>query len=141
MTNFDTKCNLAQVLSVHPDYLLQTEILNYMQTKWFNLTENGWHDVLASMLADQQYELVTEKLDQMTNQGMQIQSWLYDLIIYKFVEIGELDDTLRLLKQRVGDGESNISAQLWFHLLDSSTRALHVRNSEVYYWQTLTLFT
>jgi hypothetical protein len=111
-----------------------------MQSKWFNLTENGWHDVLASMLTDQQYELVTEKLDQMTNQGMQIQSWLYDLIMYKFVEIGELDDSLRLLKQRVGDGESNISAQLWFHLLDSATRALHVRNTEAYHWHTLTLF-
>jgi hypothetical protein len=117
---------------VHPDYLLQTDILNYMQSKWFNLTENGWHDVLASTLRDHQFEMVTEKLDRMRNQGMQIQSWLYDLTMYKLAEIGELDDVFRLLKQRIGDSESNISAQLWYYMLDVGSRALHVRNMMTY---------
>jgi hypothetical protein len=97
-----------------------------MQSKWFNLTENGWHDVLTMMLRDNQFEMVLERLDQMRNQGMQIQPWLYDLTMYKFAAIGELDEVVRLLKQRIGDGESNISAQLWYHLLDVGSRALHV---------------
>jgi hypothetical protein len=117
---------ILQVLSVHPDYLLQTEILNYMQSKWFNLTENGWHDVLTMMLRDHQFEMVIEKLDRMRNQGMQIQPWLYDLTMYNFAAIAQLDEVVRLLKQRIGDGESNISAQLWYHLLDVGSRALHV---------------
>lgn len=96
-----------------------------MQTKWFNLTENGWHDVIAMMLRDHQFEIVVEKLDRMRSQGMRIQPWLYDLAMYKLADIGELDEVLRLLKQRTADGESNISAQLWCYLLDVGSRALH----------------
>lgn len=125
----NSNCTSIQVLSVHPDYLLQTEILNYMQSKWFNLTENGWHDVITMMLRDHQFEMVTEKLDRMRSLGIRIQPWLYDLAMYKLTDIGELDEVLRLLKQRIADGESNISAQLWYHLLDVGSRALHVRVS------------
>lgn len=97
-----------------------------MQSKWFNLTENGWHDVVTMMLRDHQFEMVIEKLDRMRSQGMRVQPWLYDLTMYKFSDIGELDEVVRLLKQRIGDGESNISAQLWYHLIDTGSRALHV---------------
>lgn len=122
-----SNCFVDQVLSVHPDYILQTEILNYMQSKWFNLTENGWHDVIAMMLRDHQFEMVIEKLDRMRSEGIRIQPWLYDLTMYKLADLGELDEVLRLLKQRIAEGESNISAQLWYHLLDVGSRALHVR--------------
>lgn len=102
-----------------------------MQSKWFNLTENGWHDVITMLLRDHQFELMIEKLDRMRSQGMRIQPWLYDLTMYKFADIGELDEVLRLLKQRIADGESNMSAQLWYHLLDVGSRALHVRVCEI----------
>ncbi|TLD38292.1 hypothetical protein E2P81_ATG00835 [Venturia nashicola] len=121
-----TACHdVLKVLSVHPDYILQTEILNYMQSKWFNLTENGWHDVITMLLRDHQFEMAIEKLDRMRSQGMRIQPWLYDLAMYKFADIGELDEVFRLLKQRIADGESNVSAHLWYHLLDVGSRALH----------------
>ncbi|QDS71160.1 hypothetical protein FKW77_010052 [Venturia effusa] len=126
--------DVLKVLSVHPDYLLQTEILNYMQTKWFNLTENGWHDVIAGMLRDHQFEMMLEKLDRMRSQGMRIQPWLYDLTMYKLADIGELDDVLKLLKQRIADGESNVSAQLWHHLLDYElTRYVWHRRVQTHY--------
>ncbi|KAE9986916.1 hypothetical protein EG328_004358 [Venturia inaequalis] len=125
--------DVLKVLSVHPDYILQTEILNYMKSNWFSLTENGWHDVIAMMLRDHQFELAIEKLDRMRSQGMRIQAWLYDLIMYKFAAVGELDEVLRLLKQRIADGEMNISAQLWYHLLDVGSRALHYELTQ-YIW-------
>jgi hypothetical protein len=120
-----------QVLAVHPDYLLQGEILEYMRSKWYNLSDAGHHDVVVGLLRDQQFELVLERLHQMRNQGLNIQPWLYDVTTYTFAEMGELDEVFRLLKQRLGDGDSNLSAYLWYYLLDVASKALHVSNTRM----------
>lgn len=62
----------------------------------------------------------------MRKEGTRIESWLYDMMIYTLCSTGEFDSVLKLMEYRVSDGELNISATLWYHLLDTASRALHL---------------
>ena len=117
--------DVLKVLAVHPDYLLQTEILDYMQTRWMELTEGGWHDIVAGLLRSVQFELALNKLDQMQETGMQIQPWLYDMAIYILTQAGELDEVLRLLKFRSELGDAAVTACMWTFILDKAGELLH----------------
>lgn len=117
--------DVLKVLAVHPDYLLQTEILDYMRARWMELTEEGWHDIVAGLLRSVQFELALDKLDHMQEVGMQIQPWLYDMAIYIFTQAGELDEVLRLLKFRSELGDSAVTACMWTFILDKAGELLH----------------
>jgi pentatricopeptide repeat protein len=117
--------DVLKVLAVHPDYLLQTEILDYMQARWMELTEDGWHDIVAGLLRSVQFELALDKLDQMQETGMQIQPWLYDMAIYVLTQAGELDEVLRLLKFRSELGDAAVTACMWTFILDKAGELLH----------------
>lgn len=117
--------DVLKVLAVHPDYLLQTEILDYMQARWMELTEDGWHDIIAGLLRSVQFELALDKLDQMQEAGMQIQPWLYDMAIYILAQAGELDEVLRLLKFRSELGDAAVTACMWTFILDKAGEQLH----------------
>ncbi len=61
----------------------------------------------------------------MRKEGTRIESWLYDMMIYTLCSAEEFDSALILMEYRVSDGELTISATLWYHLLDTASRALH----------------
>ena len=61
----------------------------------------------------------------MRKEGIRIESWLYDMMIYTLCSAEELDAALSLLKRREADGERNISGTLWFYVLDTASRVLH----------------
>ena len=114
-----------QVLSVHPDYLLRNEVLEQMRQRWFGLTADGWHDVIAGLLRDRHYEIAQEKLKQMRQEGIKIQSWLHDTLTYLLLEAEEIEEALALVKQRLAEGDTTISGNLWYSLLDTASRCLH----------------
>lgn len=123
--------DLLKVLSVHPDYMLRTEVLQYMRSKWYTVTENGHTDIAAGLFREGQWEFALDKMDWMRSEGIRIQGWLYELALYALGEKEELDEVLRLVRQKVADGDMQvagmqISGTLWHYLLDVSSRALHV---------------
>ena len=114
-----------QVLAIHPDYLLRHHILEELRGRWFSLTNDGWHDVVAGYIRDRQLEVALDTIEQMYKEGFQVDPWLYDMMIYNLCTAEEFDAALDLMQHRVSSGERNISATLWYHLLDSASRALH----------------
>lgn len=120
---------LRQVLAIHPDYILRSDILTELRQRWFTLTNDGWHDVIAGLLKEKQLEMALAQLEEMQREGNQIKSWLYDMFIYILCEVEEFDEATALLKDRTARGELMISSNLWFYLLDTASRALNVSQS------------
>ena len=117
--------DVLKVLSVHPDYVLRSEVLDFMRGKWFSLSEGGWHDVTAGLIREGSLEMAMQRVEEMQRSGIRVLGWLYDLLIYSLAEREEMDEVLRLLVQRVESGDTNISGTLFYHLLDVSARVLH----------------
>lgn len=117
---------LCQVLAIHPDYNLRGNILAELRQRWFTLTNDGWHDVIAGLLKDKHLEMALNQLEQMQREGNQIKSWLYDMFVYTLCEVEEFEEASALIKNRIAGGEMRVSANLWFYLLDTASRALSV---------------
>lgn len=122
--------SVLQALAVHPDYLLRNMILKEMRECWFSLTSDGWHNVMVGLLRDGQFEMAFDKLEQMQSEGVRVKGWLYDIFTYVLCEAEELDEALRLLRHRVDNGDTDISANVWHYMLDACCSQLHVGNSK-----------
>ena len=59
-------------------------------------------------------------------QGVRIEPWLYDVLVYTLCAAEEFDSAIKLMEYRLSDGEQNVSGTLWYHLLDVASRALHL---------------
>jgi len=115
------------VLSVHVDHILRNEILDHMRQRWFTITQDGYHFIAAGLLREAQFEMALEKMDEMRQNQVPIQTWLYDLAGYMLAEAGEVEEAFRLVKFRESIGDTSIPPMLWFHLLDQASCDLHVR--------------
>ena len=80
---------------------------------------------MAGLLRDRQIELALDALNQMRRDGVRIETWLHDMVIYTLCSAEEFDAALSLMESRVDNGELNISGTLWFHFLDTASSALH----------------
>ena len=116
---------VLKVLSVHVDHLLRSDVLAYMRMKWFQLSEDGVHDVAAGLLREGLFEQALERLDIMRRDGTRVQGWLLDMYVYMLCEAGELDEAHRILRARFDGGELVISKTLWHTFLDSASAAHH----------------
>jgi pentatricopeptide repeat protein len=120
---------MEQALAIHPDYLLRAEVLQQMKERWFTLDAQGSHNVIIGLLRDRQYEMALDKLEQMQISGTRVQPWLYDILIYVFCEAEELDEALRILQHRVQYGDTDISTNIWYHMLDACSSHYHASSS------------
>ena len=112
---------------MHPSYTFRGEVLyELLHQRWFTLSSDGWHDLVAGLIKDRQIEMALDKLDQMHGENIRIQPWLHDMMVYNLCEAEEFDEALKIMKQRTSSGEMMISATLWYSLLDTASRALHV---------------
>ena len=89
--------------------------------------------MVAGLIRERQLELAFDALEQMYKERFKVDSWLYDLIIYNLCSAEEFDSAVNLMQQRISSGELYISATLWYHLLDSASRALHHRGTLLSY--------
>jgi pentatricopeptide repeat protein len=103
-----------------------------MNERWFTLTSDGGHNMIVGLLRDRQYELALDKLEEMQREGARIQPWLYDVFIYLFCEAEELDEALKLMQYRVDHGDTDVSPNVWYYLLDSCSAKYHV--SKIFNW-------
>lgn len=129
----ETDCPL-QVLAIHPDYLIRTILLEEMRRRWFSVSNDGWHDLIAGLLRDRQIELALDLFDFVRKEGIGIQSWLQDMIVYILCDIEEFDEVLAITRQRVSSGNLTISPTLWFYILDTASRSLH-HSATLYVWR------
>lgn len=97
-----------------------------MKRNWFGLSPDGWHSLIAGLIRDRQYEAATDKLEQMQNDGIRVQPWLYDIFMFQLCEAGELDEAFKLLTFRFDDHRKQIHPSVWYYCLDKFSHAFHV---------------
>lgn len=71
--------------------------------------------------------MALDALEDMRKEGIRIESWLYDTMVYSLCSAEEFESALDLMQRRTLDGELHISGNVWYHLLDSASCALHYR--------------
>lgn len=116
---------VLKVLSVHLDHLLRTEILEYMHKRWFQLSEEGWHDMIAGMLREARFEQALERLDKMRQERMHIEPWLLDMAVFALCDAGEIEEAFRIMRTRYDAGELRLRQAVWAYLLDKGSEARH----------------
>jgi hypothetical protein len=97
-----------------------------MKERWFGLSPDGWHNLVAGLLRDKQLESAMNRLEQMETDQIEIQPWLHAIFLYRLCEVGELDEAFRLLKQCWLHAESGVDYTMYYHLLDKFSSAFHV---------------
>ncbi|KAG9697581.1 hypothetical protein KCU95_g1151, partial [Aureobasidium melanogenum] len=127
--------DVLQVLSVHMDYLMRMDILQYMRRQWLQLNTEGYHWVGAALFREGQLELGLDHLEEMRKDNVPIQSWLYDIAVYTMLETNEFDEALTIVKDRIAANDWIINRNLWSHMLDRAAAFFHYR-STVYVWNT-----
>jgi hypothetical protein len=119
-------CHAAlKALGVHVDHLLRSDILEYMSQRWIQLSEDGYHDVVAGLLREGLFEQAMNRLDVMRSEDMHVQGWLLDMAVYILCEAAEIGDAHRIMRQRVDLADHNISRSLWLFFLDKASDARH----------------
>ncbi|KAI0539321.1 hypothetical protein GGR58DRAFT_465257 [Xylaria digitata] len=117
---------LLEVTAVHPDYVLRAQALHDMKNRWYNLTPSAEASIIIGLLRDGQYELALFKLEELNRIPINVPSWLFDLFLYTFGELGFHEETLAILKhrQRVVDAvkRAPLSLNTWQFLLDVFSR-------------------
>jgi hypothetical protein len=113
---------------------MRKRILEEMHMRWFSISNEGWHDLIAGLLRDRQLELAMDAFDFAQKEGIRIQSWLQDMIVYILCDVEEFDEVLAIMRRRVSAGDLTISPTLWFYILDTASRALH-HSATLYVWR------
>lgn len=116
---------VLKVLSVHPDHLLRTDILEFMKMRWLQLSEDGAHDVAAGLLREGLFEQGLERIDGMRSEGVQVQGWLLDMAVYLLCAAGEVEEAYRIMRLRYDAGEIGLSRTVWYTLLDAGSSYRH----------------
>ena len=111
---------------MHPDYLLQAEIMQEMKERWFGLSPEGWHYLVVGLLRDRQLELAMDKLEQMHSDEIRVQPWLYDIFLYQLCEADELEEAFNILQYRYENLNTEIQPGMWYYLLDKFSANFHV---------------
>jgi hypothetical protein len=120
---------VLEVLAVHPDYILRTEILDYMKSRWFTLSERGQNFVVAGMLRERNFEQALETMEEMQGKNTRIESWLLDKAMWMLLEFGEVEEAFYVLslkhavqRQSNATGSPKIGNALWGALLDAAAQ-------------------
>lgn len=123
---------VLEALAVHPDYLLRAEILEYMRARWFTLSDRGHHFVTAGLLRERNFEQALDMLeDMMKKKKIKVENWLFDKIMWMFLEFGEVEEVFYVLSLRAdaagGTSALEMSTALWSALLDAAAQKQLVR--------------
>jgi hypothetical protein len=129
---------VIEVLAVHPDYLLRNEILEYMKSRWFTLSDRGHNFVVAGMLRERHFEHALETMEDMARKQIRIESWLFDKAMWMLLEFGEVEEAFYVLNLKdslqqsgTGTGMAKLSSTLWGALLDAAAHRQLVSLSQI----------
>ncbi|KAI0176140.1 hypothetical protein GGR52DRAFT_346970 [Hypoxylon sp. FL1284] len=116
---------LLEVTAIHPDYVLRNTVLFEMKNRWYMPTRYDQINFIIGLLRDNQYELALEKLEELHRDQIDVPSWLYDIFLYTFGELGFHEETLSILQhqQKIVDFSSQpLVLNTWQFLLDVFSR-------------------
>ncbi|KAI1266841.1 hypothetical protein F5Y18DRAFT_350164 [Xylariaceae sp. FL1019] len=117
---------LLQVAAVHPDYVLRSQVLHDMKNRWFGLDVNAQLSVIIGLLRDAQYELAFSKFEQFNSTHRTAPTWLFDVFLYVFGDLGFHEETLAILKRRQNitgiARQEPLSLNAWHFLLGVFSR-------------------
>ncbi|KAF3482701.1 phosphatidylinositol 3,4,5-trisphosphate 3-phosphatase and dual-specificity protein phosphatase [Arthroderma uncinatum] len=122
-----------KALAIHPDYLLRSEVVHKLRDRWLPLSPPGWHNIVAGLIREGQFEMALETLEHMKLQHVPVQNWLYSLLIYNLTDYGEFDEVLQLMRSKVEAGQ-NLSPNIWHHVLDAASAAMHAELTQ-FIWE------
>ena len=125
------RLTMPQVLAIHPDCLLRDRIIEEMRERWISITVQGRFDIIAGLVREGQFELALDRYQSDEEVMKLAPKWLKDLLIYSLCDLGELDQSLRLLKDRISAGEANISPSIWYYQFDHACSRLHVSKDHI----------
>ncbi|KAI4671005.1 uncharacterized protein J4E88_009400 [Alternaria novae-zelandiae] len=131
---------VLEVLAVHPDYLLRTDILEYMKSRWFMPSDRARNFIIAGMLRERHFEHALELLEEMVRNKARVESWLFDKAIWMLLEFGEVEEAFYVLSLKEGvhskssgTGTVQLSIALWGALLDAAAhKQLYAETSLVW---------
>ncbi|KAI9705358.1 MAG: hypothetical protein M1820_005188 [Bogoriella megaspora] len=126
--------DVLRALAVHPDYILQAEILEYMRQRWYTISPLGEHDIVVGLLADHQYELAMDRIEIMEKGGTKAQTYLLDMMAYTLLENEEVEAAFNMLRNRLDQARDTISVSVWYKLLDISSSKFYY-DATVYTWR------
>lgn len=116
---------VLKVVAVHVDHLLRTDVLDYMQKRWYQLSDDGAHDVAAGMLREGRFEQALQQLDKMRQGNGRVDGWLWDMAVYALCDAEEIEEAFRIVRARYDSQTSLVSRAVWFYLLDKGSQARH----------------
>lgn len=118
---------VLEALAVHPDYLLRTEILQYMRSRWFALSDRGHNFVVAGLLRERLFEQALETLEQMVLKKIRTEDWLFDQALWTLLEFSEVEEAFLVLglkdevRRQTGRlRDVSLNSALWNALLDAA---------------------
>ncbi|KAF2502840.1 hypothetical protein BU16DRAFT_498694 [Lophium mytilinum] len=118
--------DVLQALAVHPNAILRSEVLEYMQERWLQLSENGQAAVAAGLLRERSFEMALDKIEEMEKQGQgRVPTWLYDKATFMLLDVKEVEEAYQLTVRRRNLGNEDISPALWHMLLDVGSETFH----------------
>lgn len=103
-----------------------------MKERWVDISPKGHRFIALGLLRDEQYELALEKLEQMFQQGIEVDPWVFDIFIYVFGKLEFLDEALRLVRHRLDCG-FEVSVNVWYFLLDVCSKGQN-HQATTYIW-------
>jgi len=127
--------SLLRLLAKSPDYVRRAEVLQEMQQRWFALNDEAWGWVVQGYIKDRQMELAVDMVVEREGRGLKVVNSVYRDLIAGLVEVGEVNEALRILIRIEGvDGETYWKGALrrerrkkmWFDLLLVAARDMHV---------------
>jgi len=84
------------------------------------------HDIIAGQIRAGMIEQALELYESDRDVKRAAPKWLRDMFIYHLCDLGELDQALKMVKDRLAMGEVNISSSVWFYFFDHACSELHV---------------
>lgn len=124
---------ILDVLAVHPDYVLRNRVLKDMKSAWVEPTFQGLVAVTVGLLRDGQYEMAMDSLETLHKSGIAIPTWLYEIFIYTFAELGMHEEVLMILQHCLRLDYEPISDNVWHAVLDAFSRDSHYEGTQ-YVW-------
>jgi hypothetical protein len=109
-----------------------------MKSLWISLDDSMKQAVALGLLRDGQYELAADKMENMIQDGLDIPPWLWDIFIYKYGQLGFLDEAVALAEKRVGLARdlAKIPLNSWYFLLDECSKGMHYEGTK-FIWDRL----
>jgi pentatricopeptide repeat protein len=126
----ETYHTVLRALAIHPDYLLRNTVLREMRESWIELLPEGRWSVAFGLLRDGQVERAVNEMERMMNQkSLYVPRWVYDLFAYRLTALGHFDEVVEILRARLDNHSDVIPLNVWYYLLDESSRAYHYQGT------------